>query len=235
MGEFVLDCVVITRGGSGDIWKLPSLVAAGEHPIAQFGDAYLCSAEDVADNFTLEEIAALAARLNDTFLEAQAKQKQIRSEQTFLYERAWGLLRKMAQPVPEDANEVVRIIRADRQSLTKKATAYRPDPPVFGGRAKPNKERPMAKKTAAPVEDDPPTPEKAPRARKFSKDSVITLGVDANGNSYGKDNNPKRSGSAAGSRFELYENGLTIEDTIAKGVLLRDINYDVGRGFISLG
>lgn len=46
--------------------------------------------------------------------------------------------------------------------------------------------------------------------------------------------NPKREGSKAHARFEVYENGMTVEDALAAGVTTADLHNDVSKEFIKL-
>lgn len=46
--------------------------------------------------------------------------------------------------------------------------------------------------------------------------------------------NPKKAGTAAFNRFELYEDGLTVAQTLAKGVTKEDIRWDSSRGYIEV-
>lgn len=56
--------------------------------------------------------------------------------------------------------------------------------------------------------------------------AVVTLGADKDGKKYGPDNNPKRAGSAAATRFALYKDGMTIEAALKAGVSSGDISFD---------
>ena len=46
--------------------------------------------------------------------------------------------------------------------------------------------------------------------------------------------NPKREGSAAHKRYNLYKVGMTIADALKAGVITADINWDVKQGFIEV-
>ena len=47
--------------------------------------------------------------------------------------------------------------------------------------------------------------------------------------------NPKKKGSKSYDRFELYKEGMTVNDALAAGVLRADIAYDSERGYITIG
>lgn len=49
------------------------------------------------------------------------------------------------------------------------------------------------------------------------------------------DKNPKREGTAAFNRFELYRDGMTVDQFIAAGGSRIDVSYDVKKGYIELG
>ena len=46
--------------------------------------------------------------------------------------------------------------------------------------------------------------------------------------------NPKRRGSEAAKRFELYKDASTVGEALDAGVLYKDIDYDFGCNYISL-
>ena len=46
--------------------------------------------------------------------------------------------------------------------------------------------------------------------------------------------NPKRSTSAAGKRFDLYKPGMTVDKFLAAGGLRADISWDLKQGFIEV-
>ena len=46
------------------------------------------------------------------------------------------------------------------------------------------------------------------------------------------DGNPKREGSAAHARFELYVSGMTVGEFIRAGGLIGDIYWDISRAYI---
>jgi hypothetical protein len=48
------------------------------------------------------------------------------------------------------------------------------------------------------------------------------------------DGNPKRQGSSSYKRFAKYENGMTVEEALKKGVKSADIHWDVKHNFIAL-
>jgi len=97
-----------------------------------------------------------------------------------------------------------------------------------------------AKKVTAPAETTETVVAKATKAvaaatgekkekkigiRKFKDEQVVTLLVDYN---------PKRAGSASNLRFENYEDGATVADTLKAGVTSGDLSWDVEHGLIKI-
>jgi hypothetical protein len=68
-------------------------------------------------------------------------------------------------------------------------------------------------------------PAKAERASRIPKDTVIKLLATSN---------PKRSGSAAHTRFAFYQDGMTVGQFLEAGGTMADINFDAAKKFISL-
>jgi hypothetical protein len=61
--------------------------------------------------------------------------------------------------------------------------------------------------------------------QRANKNAVITVLVIAN---------PKRQGTLACQRFDLYKDGMTVAEYIEAGGRTGDINYDVAEDYISL-
>lgn len=68
------------------------------------------------------------------------------------------------------------------------------------------------------------TPKTSRRAR-YTKDQVITLLVDEN---------PKRKGTMAWDKWEVYEDGMTVGEYLAAGGKRSTLNYDVEKGYIEI-
>jgi hypothetical protein len=111
---------------------------------------------------------------------------------------------------------------ATAKKTTVKAAAKKAGKPAAKAAAAPAKKagKPAAK-AAAPAEA---TPGKRGRAAKFSDDAKIKVVVEGN---------PKR-GTAA-KRFELYKTSKTVGDYLAAGGLKADVNWDAGKGWITVG
>ena len=64
------------------------------------------------------------------------------------------------------------------------------------------------------------------RQSKYKPDMTITVLADKN---------PKRAGSKAAARFELYHSGMTVADFVAAGGTVTKLALDVNRGQVSVG
>ena len=62
---------------------------------------------------------------------------------------------------------------------------------------------------------------------KWKEDSIITVKALSN---------PKKAGSAAHTRFELYKTGMTVKEALLAGIKTIDLAWDsaASRGFISV-
>jgi hypothetical protein len=82
-----------------------------------------------------------------------------------------------------------------------------------------------------PAADPAKTKEAKPVAPRtvagHAMSAVISLGTDKDGKKYGPDNNPKRAGSAAATRFALYKDGMTVEAALKAGLRSDDIAFDL--------
>lgn len=72
------------------------------------------------------------------------------------------------------------------------------------------------------------------RAPRYAPESTIKVLADGSGNPYGKENNPKRKGTAAAKRFELYSDGMTVAAFLAAGGTNADLSNDVGHSYIEV-
>jgi len=61
--------------------------------------------------------------------------------------------------------------------------------------------------------------------KRFKKTAVITLLCDGN---------PKRKGSLAYQRFELYKDGMTVGEYVDAGGRTGDIHYDIAANLIEV-
>ena len=85
---------------------------------------------------------------------------------------------------------------------------------------------PKLDENGEPIVKAPKEPKvKAPRVFAFPRENIVTVLVDAN---------PKRAGSAAHARFDLYTSGQTVAEALAAGVIGGDLFHDVGHSFIAI-
>lgn len=131
-----------------------------------------------------------------------------------------GDLSKLSKRYPKMTDE------AAQQDLT---------PPTKAKKSKANGEAKAAKEPKAPKEKKETSRTKL--AKQYPEDAPLTLLVSSN---------PKKVGSAAHARFELYASSKTVGDFFASTANLMhgekknpgtyaDITYDVGHGFIKVG
>lgn len=220
-----MSCIAVTRGGTGDVWRFRTPAEAGDHPLIQFNDIILTEADQLAGTFSAPELAEMAGRIGLPRLQEAIRAWSPRAisaaDVTEYANQLWSGLMKRAVAPPSDPAEIVRLIRQDRAHARSVGITYRPSP----------QERSLRQKEARTMTDEV---KKGIRAAKFSGDSVIHLGKDQNDKPYGEDNNPKRAGSAAHTRFSYYKDGMTIDQAIEAGVTRADINWDVKQGFITV-
>lgn len=69
----------------------------------------------------------------------------------------------------------------------------------------------------------------------YAPTAKVTLLADQEGKKYGKDNNPKRSGSASASLFEKYKDGMTVQQAVDAGLTAAALRWDADHKFISIG
>lgn len=242
-----MQCIAVTRGGIGDFWLFDGLMAADEHALVQYGDAICVGPHNIARLWSNLELVRIAKRLGDERLASEVEGKKKVTEYS---DRLWNLMISRAKRPPSDPAEILRIVAEDRKKTR------------IGGvqmRRHPTEESTMddqtnttsaeaetkAKKTRAPKTPKEPgeaTTTRAPtRAPKYSPDSVISFGADANGKKYGPQEdgsfyNAKRAGSGAAERFTYYKDGQTVQEALDAGVTRGDLNWDADlkQGFIKI-
>lgn len=222
-------CVVaVTRNGLGDMYLFDSFESADRHPIIQYGDVICRGPQHVLTQYNRLEIPDLLRRLGDEMFRSEVLMKLNDpagpDEMLSRYApRIWEYMCKCAAPPPEDAAEIVSIIRRDRVLSIKEGRA-------MNDKTKGQEANATTTTTAAAAPKEPA----AKTYGGYPELSTITLLTDKDGKPYGKDNNPKRAGSKSATRFEAYKNGMTIKDAIAAGVFAADIPYDVAHNYITV-
>lgn len=87
---------------------------------------------------------------------------------------------------------------------------------------------------AAPAVAAAAAPAKPKTVGGFALTAKITFGKDKESKSYGKDNNPKRAGSASHGKFAKYVDGMTVQQAVDAGMTGADLTWDTKHGFIKI-
>jgi hypothetical protein len=213
-----MTCIAITRAGRGKAFRFDTLIEADEHPLIQYGDAFLSGPEDVSKNYNWNGIRDLKEVLEDFDTpEALLNDLQHKDDIPGVAERIWDVLVNAPQP-PSDPEVILNMVREDRAITRsnhmaddkKKTTAAENKDASKGGTAEP----------------------KPKRSGSYDDAATITFGKDKEGNAYGPKNNPKREGSKSHERFAAYKSGMTVRQALDAGVLGADLKYDEGKEFI---
>lgn len=222
-------CIAITRDGLGDLWVFKDVKEAGLDPVYQFGDPLIVGHDKITEQIPLNRIPRLMSRLGAEHLAQETAksleetagmihQMRIASMQRFS-KQMWAVMCDKARETPKESTEVVNLIRLDRKLAIEESRQMTTATPTNTA-AKPDGK--------APVEKTP---------RKLSghnPKSTIHFGADKEGKKYGASNNPKREGSASADRFNMYKEGMTIEQALTAGVKTTDILWDLKKGFITV-
>lgn len=225
-----MTCVAVTREGWGNFYAFDSKEEAHNHALIQYGDAVMDGPEDLLRNYNLLEIGRLLSRLGDERLRL-ATLRSIHPDLGLSYtqrikllrERSreiWDLVLSQAQRPPSDPETIIRLVQADRQSLTESTMD--------------EKTQDTTKKSKA---EKAPKEKKEPKPPRYTAQSIVHLLSDADGKQYGPDHNPKRAGSASAERFARYRDGITVGELLdheAQTKVFADLDYDVSKGFIEI-
>ena len=226
--------VVLTRGGYGDAWLHDTVRDADIHPITQYGDPILASADDLRAVLRLSEVRRVAESLGDraTVAEAEFLISAGRSAGQ-AHDMLWETLLRRAPVPPADPAEIVSIVRRDREWT--RENGMRVFPEKIGVRLMSEAE--LTEGTEAVAKPEKVKKERAPLSRraKYHDDRVINFGANEEGVAYnGTDKNPKRPGSKAFDMFSRYRNGMTVREAKDAGLDGRDFDFDLKRGFITM-
>lgn len=220
-------CVAVTCWGWGDLWAFGSAEEARLHPLIDSCDLVLSEAADVPRNWNylflprfIAEVLGdrgAADRLTESI--RSSPDERVRDQRIALAaQEIWTQMLGRARVPPQKPATICEMIVRDRRrcddwhhrenvrrkSVTDAQTQTKP-----AAEAKP--------KTIAG---------KAPTAK-------IAFGKDKEGKAYGKDNNPKRAGSASADRFNLYKAGQTLQEATDAGCSAADLKWDLDHGFIT--
>ena len=211
-------CVVVTRGGRGDVWVFPSEYEAIHHPITQYGDALCGCPLDIINMWNRTDFHVLLHLLGDESLEAEVRAVMeewyyaSRSAWTVeigrYVDRIWRRLLVVGRTPPENPAEIINLIVEDRRKYM--SDAAKSDETV------------------------------APKPREYTRASIaghpanakIKLLTDKDGKKYGKANNPKRGKVA--DRFALYKDGMTLKRFVELGGKPSDVAWDSDKGYIAV-
>lgn len=216
-------CVVVTRGGFGDLWLLGSREEAFLHPIVQYGDAILSSPADVCSEYNWMEwgrLRMLAGLVSHP--QADLVPRQVRAQREQQAPQIFEALKRQAQPAPTDPAEICRIVSRDRRNT--------------GTMARKNKNAPTEEAQAPAAEktegSNLPAAQRGPKGVPLT--ATISFGSDKDGKQYSAtEHNPKKEGSKTRARFALYMEGMTIEQALDARITTADLVYDKQHGFIS--
>lgn len=199
--------IAITQGGCGKPYVFDNLIEADEHPIIQYGDAFISDHTDIPKNYKLKnglaDLKAVLMGLGDT------RSLSLLNEHSDIIvhaQQVWDDIRHFAIQPPDDHEVICNIIRQDR-NITRRKHMSKADAPE-------NKQA------------------KAPRPPAFPPKSKIAFGTDKEDNAYGPKNNPKREGTNAAAMFALYKSGMTVEKALEAGITVADLKHNESKGFI---
>lgn len=230
-----MSCVAITRGGWGSIYSFKNKAEANNHPLVQYGDAVLDGPESVTTQYNVLEIGRLLAMLGceklrlsvlrsihpDLGLKHSDRVKRIAERASEI----WGLIEQAAAQPPSDPNLIFQLVADDRKAMSKESTMEDANKKAATTEAN--------AKAAKPAKEP-----KAPKPPKYGDNDVIKLMSDAEGKQYGKDHNPKRTGSASAIRFANYTDGMTVAELLKMGdtqaKVFGDLDYDQAKGYIEI-
>lgn len=234
--ESDVSCVAITRGGWGTIYSFKNKAEADNHPLVQYGDAVLDGPESVTTQYNVLEIGRLLAMLGCEKLRLSVL-RSIHPDLGLKHsdrvrrvaERAreiWELIEQAAVQPPSDPSLIFKQVAEDRKSMTKESTMSENEK-TKAAETQANTKAPKAPKEA-----------KAPKPPKYGDNDVIRLQSDAEGKQYGKEHNPKRTGSASAIRFSNYTDGMTVGELLKMGdtqaKVFGDLDYDQAKGYIEI-
>lgn len=228
------NCVVVTRGGWGDVWGFENRASAAMCPIYQEGDAIVAGPGDVfvCWNYLFlprmcSEVLhdpAMDARLRDA-IDSAADPHMRDARCRVGAQEIWDVLSRAAKAPPSDPVEVVRRIVEDRRLYDE---WYRREQTRRSSVTEANKGGTAAGTEGAKAEE-PKT------LAGFALTAKIKFGKDKDGKHYNAtDNNPKRAGSKSGDRFAKYKDGMSVKEASEAGITAADLKWDSSHGFIAV-
>lgn len=212
-------CIVVARNGEGDAWVFGSLPEARVHPLPQMDDVYATSPEELAAQYGRSHVDSLLR-----FAEGRDRSRLVSEFETWrtrpavsalpsdVAELLWNKVLGKAKKPPESSAEVIRIIAEDRVFREGKVLRSLFGPETRSVNQKAERTREMTDKT---------------RASRIPGNSVITIATE-------EKKNPKRPGSNSETMFNIYKDGMTVDEAKKAGVSAAALAYDVEKGFITL-
>lgn len=227
-----MSVIAILRSGRGRVVRFVNLTVADMHPITQYGDPIISSADEVFSNMTVSdmissaEISAIDPALIRYLRGCDPASKSHRRDAAEMF---WESAQKHANPPPADPAAIVAQITEDKLATRKTGVQHR-----SSGAYKMSEEQTNSGEgqTADAGEKTKRAP--IPRDPKYANASIIKMGADKDGKPYGADNNPKKAGSASADRFAKYVDGMTCEQAREAGITNGDLDNDVKKGLITI-
>jgi hypothetical protein len=214
-----VQCIVITRNGCGVVLRFSDLKAARLHPVPQMDDVFASTPDQLVEQFgkgLIEDLLRFAeGRTRARLVDAFEVWKQGGSLLPDAKQLLWETVLSAGVVPPADATEIVRIIKEDR--LFREGRVLRSI--STEGRSSASFVRPESRRKTE-MND-------TVARKRVDENSTITVATEER-------KNPKRAGSSAFDRFELYQDGMTVKEAKAAGVTATDISYDAAHGFITL-
>lgn len=239
-----MNCIAITRGGFGSVLLFESAEEAFLHPVVQYGDAIVPSAEDLPELYNKTEwvrlmrLAGVDDRLAEDALVYLSPLEE-RSLRRRMSEKIWTRLTERAIPPPSDIETIQDMISRDRSEVDRRtgvsvqtATDAAPKPITKKAQKEAERAERAAAKAAAPAA--PAKSEPKPDTGDFNPATKIRFGKDKEGKSYSATHMPYRADSNRAGRWATLKNGITVKKVVEAGLRPRHLADMVERGFITL-
>lgn len=224
-----MSCILVDAGGTGRVWRMPSERDAYWHALYTPGDVVCSSEEHVLSRWGQHDLPMVAELTQSEAVVGFVREREAQLRVTTPSDRAaaearaetarriWPALLAIAQEPPsEDEKLAAELLRARRMAT---------------------KERVMTDKNATTTAAAGKAADKTPKEKTvagYPATSKLKFGADKEGKPYGKDNNPKRPGTATHTRFAGYRDGMTIAQALETGLTEADVAHDLKKGFVKV-
>ena len=120
--------IAVTRAGTGKVYRFKSLQMADVHPLLQYGDPVITSADVLRQCLTLPECAAVAAQVGESVLAKEIRDCPVgeRPRVSRLMGGLWSALERRAPAPPSDPTLIIREIVQDRVATRSMGVHLRP-------------------------------------------------------------------------------------------------------------